>query len=339
MSKLYDVWFIPDRDQPASSTVTACPSCCRGLDLEAARKMHAELCNTETAGLGAYKIKAASTWAESGYSWWAGSNEEVYQVGPHETREQALLEALSNDWDCIYLTQANKGKATFPHVADMILERYEESNEELGNPDGDGFTLESTPAQETDLQERLEIAFNLWMEQHGLEPRVWSFGDMKVTESFCVNLHEHLSAQIAFSQDTFGPGARKEGVVDHIRKELVEVETDPNEWVDVAILALDGFWRSRFDVTGSVEDILQLAEKHAVDPDGDDCNFKEAWAMLQGNPSNPWYWFLCYRGAMKANPAISLHDLMAKIVINKLRVWPDWRTADLGKAIEHDRSH
>ena len=57
----------------------------------------------------------------------------------------------------------------------------------------------------------------------------------------------HLARQAAWSEKTFGPGARAKGVVDHIRKELLEIEADPGdlkEWIDVAILALDGAWRS-----------------------------------------------------------------------------------------------
>lgn len=56
----------------------------------------------------------------------------------------------------------------------------------------------------------------------------------------------HLARQAAFSAVTFGPGARTEGICDHIRKELVEVAAAPGdlkEWIDVAILALDGAWR------------------------------------------------------------------------------------------------
>ena len=52
-----------------------------------------------------------------------------------------------------------------------------------------------------------------------------------------------------FSKATFGPGRRTEGVIDHIRKELIEVEYDPlalEEWIDVAILALDGAWRAGY---------------------------------------------------------------------------------------------
>lgn len=94
-----------------------------------------------------------------------------------------------------------------------------------------------------------------------------------------MNLKEHLTRQILFSAATFGPGSRLGGVTDHIRKELIElggppddlelavltgdqakalriatdkamrrgqVETqgDPHEWVDVVLLALDGFWRA-----------------------------------------------------------------------------------------------
>ena len=96
----------------------------------------------------------------------------------------------------------------------------------------------------------------------------------------------HLRRQRAFSEKTFGPGARTRGLVDHIRKELVEIEADPadvSEWIDVIILALDGAWRAGY----SPEQIGAALE--------------------------------------------------AKQGKNELRKWPDWRTADPNKAIEHDR--
>jgi hypothetical protein len=60
------------------------------------------------------------------------------------------------------------------------------------------------------------------------------------------NLKQHLVRQRVFSERTFGPGPRTAGIIDHIRKELVEVEAKPydlSEWMDVVILALDGAWR------------------------------------------------------------------------------------------------
>jgi hypothetical protein len=57
---------------------------------------------------------------------------------------------------------------------------------------------------------------------------------------------DHLARQRAWSEKTFGPGAKTLGVIDHIRKELTEIADDPSleEWIDVVILALDGAWRS-----------------------------------------------------------------------------------------------
>jgi hypothetical protein len=101
------------------------------------------------------------------------------------------------------------------------------------------------------------------------------------------DLIAHLHRQREFSERTFGPGARAAGVIDHIRKELNEIEAKPDdvsEWVDVILLALDGAWRAGF----SPEQIAK-----AID---------------------------------------------AKQTKNEGRIWPDWRTAEPGKAIEHDRS-
>ena len=61
---------------------------------------------------------------------------------------------------------------------------------------------------------------------------------------------EHLAHQREWSRATFGPGTRLLGVLDHIRKELAEIEADPTdlvEWVDVLILAFDGAWRAGWE--------------------------------------------------------------------------------------------
>ncbi len=60
----------------------------------------------------------------------------------------------------------------------------------------------------------------------------------------------HLERQRAFSRAAFGPGKRTLGVLDHIRKELAEIEANPDdlgEWVDVIILAFDGAWRAGWE--------------------------------------------------------------------------------------------
>jgi hypothetical protein len=60
-------------------------------------------------------------------------------------------------------------------------------------------------------------------------------------------IERHLDRQRAWSLATFGPGNRTAGVIDHIRRELHEIEEQPlslEEWIDVAILAFDGAWRA-----------------------------------------------------------------------------------------------
>ncbi len=56
-----------------------------------------------------------------------------------------------------------------------------------------------------------------------------------------------LDRQYKWSLETFGPpSGNQAGVLDHIRKELIEIEEAPDdieEWIDVMILAADGAMR------------------------------------------------------------------------------------------------
>ncbi|TSD89160.1 DUF550 domain-containing protein [Mycobacterium sp. KBS0706] len=92
---------------------------------------------------------------------------------------------------------------------------------------------------------------------------------------------------MAWQAETFGPRQTVAGVVDHIRRELIEVEAnpaDPMEPIDLLNLAV-----SLLRLAGATPDqICQL--------------WRLKFGMLQA------------------------------------RTWPDWRTADSDRAIEHDRS-
>ena len=64
-----------------------------------------------------------------------------------------------------------------------------------------------------------------------------------------IDLVKYLEVQKEWSEIVFGEGPRTGGLIDHIKDELKEIEADPldvMEWVDVAILALDGAWRAGF---------------------------------------------------------------------------------------------
>lgn len=60
---------------------------------------------------------------------------------------------------------------------------------------------------------------------------------------------QFLARQTAFGRMAFGPGERREGVLDHMTKEMKEVREAENsearaeEWVDLVILAQDGLLR------------------------------------------------------------------------------------------------
>lgn len=71
----------------------------------------------------------------------------------------------------------------------------------------------------------------------------------------CERIETYFARQIEWSRETFGPALRTKGIIDHIRKELKEIDRDPHdlsEWIDVVILAMDGFWRHG----GKPEDVM-----------------------------------------------------------------------------------
>jgi len=74
-------------------------------------------------------------------------------------------------------------------------------------------------------------------------------------------LESSLWGQIRnWSEATFGSGKRTIGLIEHIREELKEVEEKPEdliEWVDVILLAFDGYWRNG----GKPEELMSVVEK------------------------------------------------------------------------------
>jgi len=77
----------------------------------------------------------------------------------------------------------------------------------------------------------------------------------------------HLERQRVWSAATFGPGSRLRGILDHIRKELVEIEDAPDdlsEWVDVLILAFDGAWRAGWEPQEIIDAIRAKQAKNEL---------------------------------------------------------------------------
>ncbi len=116
----------------------------------------------------------------------------------------------------------------------------------------------------------------------------------------------HLIRQAAFSRATFGPGPRTEGVLKHIETEIEEVrkatslDERAKEWVDIAILGLDGLLRA-------VREELEAVSVRPVTNERVAAHAVQLIVQKQGK--------------------------------NELRDWPDWRTMSADAPIEHDREN
>lgn len=69
---------------------------------------------------------------------------------------------------------------------------------------------------------------------------------------------------IPWSRKTFGDGMRTVGICKHIEKELDEIRENPfsvEEWIDVAILALDGAWRTSVTAEEAVDVLFKKLAK------------------------------------------------------------------------------
>lgn len=129
-----------------------------------------------------------------------------------------------------------------------------------------------------------------------------------------------LTRICAVNREKFGPGARTKGVQEHIKKEFDEINSASGiygrqeEWVDVAILGIDGLLRACREVLrdthpGTVENIF--GEDHQ--------------SVFDGEPSNE----VVAKYACRA--------LIEKINKNELRDFGDWRQASPDAPMEHKR--
>jgi Protein of unknown function (DUF550) len=112
-----------------------------------------------------------------------------------------------------------------------------------------------------------------------------------------MDLKQHLVRQMAWSKATFGPGARTAGVLDHMTKEMVEVR----------------------DSNGSSDEWVDLV---ILALDG---LTRQLWSASE------------YRKPADEIAETAVRCIACKQSRNELRDWPDWRTADPNKAIEHVR--
>lgn len=135
----------------------------------------------------------------SEWKWWAGTNEEWMQIGPCDTREQAIAEAQYDASGEFTDDEDGRWKVGF-HVVEArqdplrladwiglpnLLERADESlvdSDRVSCEYDDGPWFEATPAQEADLIERIRQACDDWQTAHGLTFKTQTFSDSRNAE-------------------------------------------------------------------------------------------------------------------------------------------------------------
>lgn len=142
------------------------------------------------------------------------------------------------------------------------------------------ISLEKLKQDLSKLQDITEVLVHIWSDEHGAYWRKHGRGytvdimeawQLPLTEAYNETKYCDSSKRIRFhsvpvdmllptnnpfesyvrrqrewSLKTFGEGRRTAGIIKHIQKELKEIEENPSdltEWVDVIILAIDGFYR------------------------------------------------------------------------------------------------
>lgn len=131
----------------------------------------------------------------------------------------------------------------------------------------------------------------------------------------------HLTRQAAFSRATYGPGPRTQGVIDHVTKELKEVAKCYEPDFEPPELPQPPVTRYPEDAARHVAAAKEWTDVAILGIDG---------LTRVISAAHPDWTF-----ERVADCAVKM--IVAKQGKNELRDWPDWRTAEPGKAIEHVR--
>lgn len=136
------------------------------------------------------------------------------------------------------------------------------------------------------------------------------------------DLKDYLARQCAVGREKFGPGERSKGVRDHIMKEFDEIDKAETsveraeEWIDVAILALDGLLRA-------TREMLREMLKESGHTEGPARAADMSIFAWDGEPTNDYVAF------------VAADMVMNKQGKNELRDFGNWREASEDVAMQH----
>lgn len=122
--------------------------------------------------------------SDGNFKWYFGGGAQPEYYTQEESRE-AALRAARIDYPEGDFTICEADKAVPSHdVFDggHIIERFEELNEDCWGEDG--AEIHPTGEQRRELEAALSATLKDWMDKHGLNGRVWSFGTTRNEEYF-----------------------------------------------------------------------------------------------------------------------------------------------------------
>jgi tRNA uridine 5-carbamoylmethylation protein Kti12 len=137
-----------------------------------------------------------TTFPEERYKWWASDNDEYYKIGPCNTKEEAIDEAIGQ---CIYNEfedpEGSKNWKIIIHVVETVrpeptdmeincvdlLERLETGPYEEWCGE-DGMWGDVTDEEGKDLEKIMNDAFHQWAIKHDIKFKSWMFARTRKEE-------------------------------------------------------------------------------------------------------------------------------------------------------------
>jgi len=148
--------------------------------------------------------------SSTGWTWWAGDNEEWLSIGPEATRDDAVDEAVGQcvgefrdeaggKWKLgIHVVEARQDKLRLADWigADRLIERVEEDifENDVAAEDYCGEYVNCTKEQEADLVARVKGVCDAWQDECGIVIQMRTFTATRNAEYVVV---DHQSAQEA----------------------------------------------------------------------------------------------------------------------------------------------
>lgn len=116
-----------------------------------------------------------------GWFWYAGSNNERYELGPYTSREEALKEGAT--WNPLYLIEATKRRVRLScyFSLDDILDALAD-DPDIGDWEGDPPEVDATPAQFDELSDLVRQTIDAWQQQYGIVINAFTFAKTRNSE-------------------------------------------------------------------------------------------------------------------------------------------------------------